>query len=96
MFQEDPDCRVFIGNIAAAGVGFTLTASHFVVFAELSWVPSELEQAEDRAWRIGQDHWVLVQHLVVDGSLDARLIEVIIDRMETISRALDARHVRAS
>lgn len=94
MFQEDPDCRVFIGNIAAAGVGFTLTASHFVVFAELSWVPSELEQAEDRAWRIGQEHWVLVQHLVVDGSLDARLIEVIIDRMETISRALDAHHVR--
>jgi len=94
MFQEDPDCRVFIGNIAAAGVGFTLTASHFVVFAELSWVPSELEQAEDRAWRIGQQHWVLVQHLVVDGSLDARLIEVVIDRMETISQALDARHVR--
>jgi SWI/SNF-related matrix-associated actin-dependent regulator 1 of chromatin subfamily A len=94
MFQNDPDCRVFIGNIAAAGVGFTLTASHFVVFAELSWVPSELEQAEDRAWRIGQDHWVLVQHLVVDGSMDARMIEVIIERLEFISQALDARHVR--
>lgn len=94
MFQNDPECRVFIGNIAAAGVGFTLTAAHYVVFAELSWVPSELEQAEDRAWRIGQEMPVLIQHLVVDGSLDARLIEVVIERMEVISQALDARHVR--
>lgn len=94
MFQEDPDCRVFIGNIAAAGVGFTLTAASIVVFAEISWVPSELEQAEDRAWRIGQLCNVLVQHLVIDGSIDARMIEVILERIAEIERALDAKHVR--
>lgn len=93
MFQEDEDCVVFIGNIAAAGVGFTLTAASVVVFAEVSWVPSELEQAEDRAWRIGQDCNVLVQHLVIEGSIDARMIEVILERIEQISEALDARHV---
>ncbi len=93
-FQNDPECNVFIGNIAAAGVGFTLTASHIVVFAELTWVPAELEQAEDRVWRIGQDNAVLIQHLVVDGSLDARMIEVLVERMDDISRALDSRHVR--
>lgn len=91
-FQEDPDCMVFIGNIDAAGVGYTLTASYIVVFAELTWVPSKLEQAEDRVWRIGQDNACLIQYLVVDGSLDARMIDVIIRRMEEISQALDARH----
>lgn len=94
LFQEDPDCRIFIGNIAAAGVGFTLTAASIVIFAEISWVPSELEQAEDRAWRIGQMCNVLVQHLVIDGSIDARMIEIILDRIEEIERALDAKHVR--
>lgn len=94
-FQEDPDCMVFIGNIAAAGVGFTLTASSIVVFAELSWLPNEMEQAEDRAWRIGQINAVLVQHLVVDGSLDARMAEVLIERMDTITNALDPKHARA-
>lgn len=92
-FQEDPDCMVFIGNIAAAGVGYTMTASSIVVFAELSWLPNEMEQAEDRAWRIGQLNSVLVQHLVVDGSLDARMAEVLVDRMETMTNALDPQHV---
>lgn len=94
MFQEDPDCRIFIGNINAAGVGFTLTASAIVVFAELSWLPRDLEQAEDRAWRIGQLNSVLVQYLVVDGSLDARMIEVIIERMYEISMALDPKYAK--
>lgn len=93
-FQEDPECTVFIGNISAAGVGFTLTAASIVVFAEISYVPSELEQAEDRAWRIGQLCNVLVQHLVVDGSIDARMIEIILERIEEIERALDDRYVR--
>ncbi len=92
-FQEDPDCMVFIGNIAAAGVGYTMTASSIVVFAELSWLPNEMEQAEDRAWRIGQLNSVLVQHLVVDGSLDARMAEVLVDRMETLTNALDPQYV---
>lgn len=93
-FQEDPDCMVFIGNIAAAGVGYTMTASSIVVFAELSWLPNEMEQAEDRAWRIGQLNSVLVQHLVVDGSLDARMAEVLLERMEIMTNALDPEHVR--
>lgn len=87
-FQTDPECRVLIGNIAAAGVGFTMTAASTVVFAELVWLPSELEQAEDRAWRIGQNEFVLVQHLVVQGSLDSRFVEVLIERMDMIDRAL--------
>ncbi len=94
-FQTDPDCMVFIGNIAAAGVGFTLTASSIVVFAELSWLPNEMEQAEDRAWRIGQINAVLIQYLVIDGSLDARMAEVLVERMENISHALDPEHAKS-
>jgi len=87
-FQEEDDCRLIIGNIGAAGTGFTMTAASIVVFAELVWLPHELEQAEDRAWRIGQENPVLIQHLVVQGSLDARFINLLLERMDMQDRAL--------
>ena len=72
-FQNDPYTKVFIGNITAAGVGITLApASSHCIFAELSWVPAEMTQAEDRLHRIGARNHVLVQHLVLEGSLDVR------------------------
>lgn len=88
-FQDDPDCRIIIGNMDAMGVGFTLTAARHVVFAELAYNPAIMEQAEDRAWRIGQKNAVFIHYLVVDGSLDARTIEILIEKQEIISAALD-------
>lgn len=88
-FQKDPTCKVFVGGIHAAGVGLTLTASTHVVFAELDWVPGNMSQCEDRAHRIGQTDSVLVQHLVLEGSLDARIARVLVQKQEIIDRALD-------
>jgi SWI/SNF-related matrix-associated actin-dependent regulator 1 of chromatin subfamily A len=67
-FQNDPNCQFFIGNIEAAGQGITLTAARHVVFAEPDWRGTYLEQAEDRAHRIGQTHPVLVTYLLLDRS----------------------------
>lgn len=88
-FQNDPSVNVFLGNIQAAGVGLTLTASSHVVFAELDWVPGNVSQAEDRCHRIGQRDSVLVQHIVLDGSLDARLAQTIVAKQAVIDQALD-------
>jgi len=89
-FQADESCRLFVGSIQAAGVGITLTASSHVVFAELDWVPGNVSQAEDRCHRIGQAESVLVQHLVLEGSIDARIARVIVAKQEVIDRALDS------
>ena len=91
-FQSDETCRVFVGGIKAAGVGLTLTKSSHVVFAELDWVPGNMSQCEDRAHRIGQTDSVLVQHIVLEGSLDARIAETLVKKQEVIDQALD-RHV---
>jgi len=89
-FQTDPAVRVFVGTIAAAGVGLTLTAASTVIFAELAWVPAALSQAEDRCHRIGQHAPVLVQHLVLDGTIDAKLAGTIVEKQRNIDAALDA------
>lgn len=88
-FQEDPDVRVFVGNIQAAGVGLTLTAASLVVFAESDWVPATITQAEDRIHRIGQRRSVLVQHIVLDGSLDARMARQLVAKQAVLDAAID-------
>lgn len=88
-FQTDASIKVFVGNIKAAGVGLTLTAAAHVVFAELDWVPANVTQAEDRAHRIGQQNHVLIQHLVLDESLDAQFAKVIVGKQDIADAALD-------
>ena len=90
LFQNMPDYRVIVCGIMAMGVGHTLTASSHVVFAELDWVPGNLQQAEDRCHRIGQRDSVLVQHLVLDGSMDARMAQMLVEKMGVITQAVDA------
>ena len=88
-FQNNDKVKLFIGNIQAAGVGITLTAAHYVVFAELDWVPANMNQAEDRCHRIGQNESVLVQHLVLENSFDARMAQSIIEKQSIIDDVLD-------
>lgn len=88
-FQEDSRCRVFLGSIGAAGVGITLTAASVEIFVELDPTPGKMNQAEDRAHRIGLKHMILVQHLVFDGSLCARIAQILIKKQDVITRTLD-------
>jgi len=93
-FQKDDNCRVFVGTMKVAGMGITLTASHHMIFAEMDWTPSVLTQAEDRCHRIGQEYSLLVQHLVVDGSMDAFMSHKIIRKQKSISKALNKTRVK--
>jgi hypothetical protein len=88
-FQTDPKVKLFIGGIMAAGTGLTLTAASTGVFAELDWTPSTVTQAEDRLHRIGQKDAVLIQHLVFDGSLDARMAQMLVEKQSIADQALD-------
>lgn len=88
-FQTDPECKVFIGNIEAAGVGFTLTSSCQVLFLEMDWTPALNEQAEDRCARLGQKETVLVEYLVSDDGIDGRIAAAIRRKSKWAQDALD-------
>ena len=87
-FQEG-DVRVAVCNMQAAGVGLTLTASNTVIFGEQDYVPGNLSQAEDRCHRIGTTKTVVVKHIVVDGSLDARMMQMVLDKQAILDAATD-------
>ena len=88
-FQKTPGTRVFLGTIGAAREGITLTASSTAVFAEIDWVPGNMSQAEDRIYRIGQNDAVTIQHILIEGSIDAKMIKTIVSKQEVIDSALD-------
>lgn len=88
-FQENDAVRVAILSIKAAGVGLTLTAASTVVFAEMSWTPGEIIQAEDRAHRIGQASSVSVIFLHVKNSIDDIIWQTVERKLENVGEALD-------
>ncbi|KAM8722201.1 DNA annealing helicase and endonuclease ZRANB3 isoform 1-T5 [Acanthopagrus schlegelii] len=83
-FQSDPETRVAILSIQAAGQGLTLTAASHVVFAELYWNPGHIKQAEDRAHRIGQTTSVNVHYLIAKGTFDTVMWSML-NRKETVT-----------
>lgn len=86
-FMEDCSVRLFIGSITEA-VGYTTTIGEYCLIGEEDWRPTVVSQAEDRLHRIGQRGHVLVQHLVFDGSLDARMVKKTVEKQEIIDAAL--------
>lgn len=87
-FQNNPKCRVFVGNIKAAGVGLTLTAASHVVFVEAPWSPADLQQAADRCHRIGQQNNVTIDLLTITGSIDEIILHKILTKMDVIDSVI--------
>ncbi|CAE7744436.1 Zranb3 [Symbiodinium sp. CCMP2592] len=88
-FQEDNNVRVAVLSITAAGTGLTLTAAQTVVFAELYWVPGQMQQAEDRAHRIGQRDCVSVHYLIAKDTLDEVLYRTLEKKTVSTTRILN-------
>jgi SWI/SNF-related matrix-associated actin-dependent regulator 1 of chromatin subfamily A len=82
-------CRIIIGSLGAMGTGVTLTEAKAVVFVEADWSPSVNAQCEDRAHRIGQLDSVLVQYLVLRGSLDERAVRACIRKQGIVNTLMD-------
>ncbi|XP_045638925.1 DNA annealing helicase and endonuclease ZRANB3 isoform X1 [Ursus americanus] len=90
-FQKDPDTRVAILSIQAAGQGLTFTAATHVVFAELYWDPGHIKQAEDRAHRIGQCTSVNIHYLVANGTLDTLMWGMLNRKTQVTGSTLNGR-----
>jgi len=90
-FQTDPECRVAVLGILAAAAGLNLQSANQVVFTELSWSPSQLLQAEDRAHRKGQERPVDVRYLMIKNSTDDVLWRSVAKKFRQSARVLDGK-----
>ena len=89
-FQSHPECRVAILSINAASTGITLTQASLVIFAELTWTPAIMIQAEDRAHRIGQQsNCVDVSYLYGRDTIDEYIFSKLDQKLNIVSTTLD-------
>lgn len=84
-FQENDKVKVFVGNIKSAGVGITLTEGTVVIFNSFDWVPGNNEQAEDRAFRIGQKNDVNVYYQLFDNTIASKMWTMLNNKKDIIS-----------
>jgi SWI/SNF-related matrix-associated actin-dependent regulator 1 of chromatin subfamily A len=88
-FQNNNKIKVFIGNIASAGVGITLTSASVTIFNSFQWSPSDNEQAEDRNHRLGQKNKVSIYYQLFEDTISTRVWENVQIKKLNISTILD-------
>lgn len=74
--QDETSAPILLASLKAGGVGLNLTAADTVIHLDPWWNPAVEEQATARAHRIGQDQPVFVYKLVVEGSIEERMLEL--------------------
>lgn len=74
-FQEDPECRVFVGQIQAAGEGITLTAADTMLFYSEDYSMVHFVQAMARIHRPGQTRPCKYYRFACIRTIDERIIE---------------------
>ena len=88
-FVNDPDVKIIVCSLTAAGVGINLQVASNVVLAELSWTNAEQTQAIDRVHRIGQTEPVTAWRIIAAQTIDAKIAELIDAKAGLAARALD-------
>jgi SWI/SNF-related matrix-associated actin-dependent regulator 1 of chromatin subfamily A len=87
-FQEDPKKTVFVSNLKAGGVGITLTAAEAVIKNDLSFVPSDHGQAEDRAYRYGQKNSVSVYYPIFENTMERVIFDILMRKKNVIDQVM--------
>lgn len=88
-FRQDPDTRVLVGNIKAAGVCLNLPEAKAVLLAELPFTPGAVQQFIDRAHRLTTTHEVDVYFAVGTSTLDEKLCRILDSKMGILNQVLD-------
>lgn len=88
-FQTDPSVTVFIGQIATAGLGITLTAADTMVFYSLDYNMANFEQARARIHRVGQKNACTYVHLIAAHTVDEKVLKALKNKADLAQMLID-------
>lgn len=89
-FQDTKlNVKIMLVSLKAGNAGLNLTAASQVIILDPFWNPFIEEQAVDRAHRIGQMKPVRVHRMLVENTVEDRIVELQEKKRELINTALD-------
>jgi SNF2 family DNA or RNA helicase len=86
-FQENPEVKVFVGQIQTTGLGLTLTAANTAIFYSMDFNYANYSQARARIHRIGQRNTCTYIHLVAKDTIDEKVLKTL-QRKEDVAKLL--------
>jgi SNF2 family DNA or RNA helicase len=97
-FQDEPveTAPVIVLSIQAAKTGHTLTSAQDILFVELPWTPSDLDQTFSRLHRIGQKGSVTATYMLTDNTIDQEIYALIEKKRKVVNAATEGGEFAAS
>ncbi|KAJ5507433.1 hypothetical protein N7527_009576 [Penicillium freii] len=75
-FSNDPACTVLLASLSVCSVGLNLVAANQVILCDSWWAPAIEDQAVDRVYRLGQKRETTVWRLVMEDSIEERVLAI--------------------
>ena len=88
-FQNDPKCKVFVGQIRTGGMGINLTAASYVIYYSNTYSLTDRLQSEDRAHRIGQINKVTYIDLVARKTIEKSILKILKKKLDLATLVID-------
>lgn len=88
-FKNDPECKVFIAQFIAGGIGINLVNARKTIFTNFPFTPDLIEQPMKRTHRGGQKRDVDILFTMVPDSIDERIYGIIQSKGDDINQIID-------
>jgi SWI/SNF-related matrix-associated actin-dependent regulator of chromatin subfamily A3 len=85
--ESDPDTRILLASLSVCSVGLNLVAADTVIMADSWWAPAIEDQAVDRVHRLGQTRKCTVWRLIMEDSIEERVLEIQAEKRKLVGKA---------
>ncbi|KJZ79301.1 hypothetical protein HIM_01452 [Hirsutella minnesotensis 3608] len=85
--DSDPDTRVMLASLAVCSVGLNLVSADTVILSDSWWAPAIEDQAIDRVHRLGQKRETTVWRLVMEDTVEERVLSIQAEKRELVGKA---------
>jgi len=92
-FRTNPNKKVFVATVQSCGLGLTLTEASVVIHVDKIWNPQLINQANDRAHRIGQKNTVHIISLIARGTIDETIEDKLFNKEEMFNKVVEGKDI---